>query len=92
MQQVERGRLHAGAQAFYYDAQDRIAANELPSDGFTMLDADVSYRMALGKGELFVFLRGTNLLDEEARQHASPLKDIAPLPRRSLHAGLRAEF
>jgi iron complex outermembrane receptor protein len=39
-----------------------------------------------------VFLRGSNLLDEDARQHASPLKDIAPLPGRSFHLGARAEF
>lgn len=88
----DRDRWHAGMQAFYYDQQDKIAANELPTDSFTMLDADVSYRMLLGAGDLFVFLRGTNLLDEEARQHASPLKDIAPLPGRSLHVGLRGEF
>ncbi len=88
----DRDRWHAGMQAFYYDQQDKIAANELPTDSFTLLDADLSYRMLVGAGDLFVFLRGTNLLDEEARQHASPLKDIAPLPGRSLHVGLRGEF
>ena len=41
---------------------------------------------------VFFFVRGTNLLDEDARQHASPLKDIAPLPGASLHLGARAEF
>jgi iron complex outermembrane receptor protein len=88
----DRDRWHAGMQAFYYDEQDKIASNELPTDSFAMVDADVSYRMPLARSDLFVFLRGTNLLDEEARQHASPLKDIAPLPGRSLHVGLRAEF
>ena len=88
----DRERWHAGMQVFYYDQQDKIADNELPTESFTMLDADLSYRMPLASGDLFVFLRGTNLLDEEARQHASPLKDIAPLPGRSLHVGLRGEF
>jgi iron complex outermembrane receptor protein len=88
----DRDRWHAGMQASYYDEQNKIAVNELPTDNYTMVDADVSYRMPLAKGELFVFLRGTNLLDEEARQHASSLKDSAPLPGRSLHAGLRGEF
>ena len=31
----ERGAWHLGAQAFYYDKQDKTAANELPTDGFT---------------------------------------------------------
>jgi iron complex outermembrane recepter protein len=83
---------HFGAQAFYYDAQDELAAHELPTDGFTLLDMDASYRLARGAQNVFVFVRGSNLLDEDARQHASPLKDIAPLPGRSIHVGARAEF
>ncbi len=39
-----------------------------------------------------LFLRATNLLDEDARVHSSPLKDEVPLPGRSLSAGLRFGF
>lgn len=85
-------RWHLGTEAFRYEAQDKRAANELPTDGFVLVDADASYRLELGDNSVFLFLRGTNLLDEDARQHASPLKDIAPLPGRSLHLGARAEF
>jgi len=83
---------HLGVQAFYYDKQDKIAGNELPTDGFTLAEADASYRLPMGSSSVFLFLKGTNLLDEDARQHASPLKDIAPLPGRSWHLGARAEF
>jgi iron complex outermembrane recepter protein len=88
----EQGQWHLGAEAFYYDKQDKLAVNELPTDSFTMVDADASYRLTAGSGSVFLFLRGSNLLDEDARQHASPLKDIAPLPGRSVHIGARAEF
>jgi iron complex outermembrane receptor protein len=88
----DRDAWHLGAQAFYYDKQDKIADNELPTDSFVLAEADASYRLPLGTSSVFVFLRGTNLLDEDARQHASPLKDIAPLPGRSWHLGARAEF
>jgi iron complex outermembrane receptor protein len=88
----DQNRWHLGLQAFYYDEQDKVAAHELPTDSFTLVDADVSYRLPLGQSSLFLFLRGTNLLDEDARQHASPLKDIAPLPGQSFHVGARAEF
>jgi iron complex outermembrane receptor protein len=57
-----------------------------------MIDVDLSYRVPLASGEVFMFLRGTNLLDEDARLHTSPLKDIAPLAGSSLHVGVRAEF
>lgn len=83
---------HIGAQAFYYNKQDKLADNELPTDGFMLAEMDASYRMPVGSASVFLFLRGTNLLDEDARQHASPLKDIAPLPGRSWHIGARAEF
>jgi iron complex outermembrane receptor protein len=39
-----------------------------------------------------VYLRGENLLDEDARRHTSPLKEFAPLPGRSVGAGVRLEF
>jgi iron complex outermembrane receptor protein len=38
------------------------------------------------------FLRGANLLDEEMRRHASPLKDVAPLAGRHLAAGIKVKF
>lgn len=88
----ELDRWHLGAEVLRYSEQDKRAANELPTDGFVLLDADASYHLPVGESTVFVFLRGTNLLDEDARQHASPLKDIAPLPGRSLHLGARAEF
>ena len=88
----ELDRCHLGVQGFYYDEQDKIAVNELPTDSFVLLDADASYRLPVGSSSVFLFLRASNLLDEDARQHASPLKDIAPLPGRSFHVGARAEF
>jgi iron complex outermembrane receptor protein len=95
-----RGIWSAGLAAHRYDEQDRVAANELPTDGYTMLGADLSWRLPLGgidggaNGERhwLVYLRGSNLLDEDARRHTSPLKEFAPLPGRSLGAGVRLEF
>ena len=85
-------RLHIGWETSWYGEQDKVASNELPTDGYTLMSLETSYSWAVGQGELFAFLRGTNLLDEEARQHTSPLKDIVPLPGRSLHMGIRLEF
>ena len=72
--------------------QNRVSANELPTDGYTMLNASVSYRVKMPTGGLDVFLRGVNLLNEEARNHVSFLKDIAPLGRRSGQLGMRMQF
>lgn len=88
----ETGPWHAGVEAFYNTKQDDVIENELPTDSFTMLDLDLSYRLPLANKHLLLFARGSNLLDEAARLATSPLKDIAPLPGRSLHIGARAEF
>lgn len=73
----------------WYDAQDRVADNELPTDSYTLVDLDLSYRLPLGGSPLLLFVKGSNLLDEDARRHSSPLKDYAPLPGRSIGAGVR---
>jgi iron complex outermembrane receptor protein len=69
--------------------QEHVAALELPTDAYTMLDADLVFRPAWLDESLVLFLRGRNLLDDTARMHTSPLKDELPLPGRSIGAGLR---
>jgi iron complex outermembrane receptor protein len=57
-----------------------------------MMNAAVSYRIRVQGAELEAFLRGTNLLDEEARNHVSIIKDIAPLGGRAVLVGVRGSF
>jgi iron complex outermembrane receptor protein len=72
--------------------QDQVTELELPTDGYTMLDADLVFRPDwMGNGAM-LFLRARNLLDEDARMHTSPLKDLLPLPGRSIGAGIRVTF
>jgi len=72
--------------------QDRVAVNELPTGAYTLLDAELAWRPGGRAGGTLLFLRATNLLDEDARAHSSPLKDEVPLPGRSLSAGVRVGF
>jgi iron complex outermembrane receptor protein len=88
----ERGALGAGVGLERYFEQDEVTANELPTDAFTLLEADLRYRPQWGKADAVLFLRGSNLLDEDARVHSSPLRDELPLPGRSLTAGVRVGF
>jgi len=84
------GNLDASVSAVRNAEQDRVAENELPTDAFTMLNAELSYR--LPEPSVLMFLKGTNLGDEDARRHTSPLKDLVPLPGRSIVAGVRWDF
>ena len=42
--------------------------------------------------DITVFADAHNLTDEEAREHTSFLKDIAPLPGRNLRVGVTYAF
>lgn len=86
------GGWRAGVSALRYRTQDDVAEEESVTPGFTAVDADFAYAFAVGDAELEVFVQGRNLGDEEIRLHTSFLKDRAPLPGRSLGAGLRAYF
>ena len=85
-------RLRLGLEAIWHDSQDRIADGERRTEGYTLLSLEASWRQPVGAAGLSVFLRGSNLLDEEARRHTSPLKDYAPLAGRAISGGLRLEF
>jgi iron complex outermembrane recepter protein len=88
----DQAQWHASFDAIRHQAQNRVATNELPTDGFTQVQMDVSYTLIHNKTEWLFFVRGTNLLDKEARQHASALKDLVPLPGRSVNAGIHVNF
>jgi iron complex outermembrane receptor protein len=71
--------------------QDRVAQFELPTDDYTMVNASVSFR-PLPDQDLRLFLDARNLTDVEAREHASVLKDLAPLPGRNVRFGIGYSF
>ena len=71
--------------------QDRVAHNELPTNGYTLVNATISYCLKTAFN-LEVFAKARNLLDEDIRDHSSFLKEIAPMGGRSVLIGLRGEF
>lgn len=81
------GRLEARRVA----EQDRVAEFELRTDGYTLVNAFAAFKPAAFDG-LVLFAEGRNLGDEEAREHASFLKDLAPLPGRNFRAGAAYRF
>jgi iron complex outermembrane recepter protein len=89
--QYHTDRLLTGLEAARYDKQSNIGDFETPTNGYTMVNADLGW--ALDENHTFhLFIRGTNLLDEDARRSTSLVKDVAPLPGRSVAVGLRAAF
>jgi iron complex outermembrane receptor protein len=72
--------------------QYRTAEFETSTPGYTFLNASISRRFRLGPTYVDAYVRGTNLTNEEARDHLSFLKDVLPLEGRSIIVGLRTTF
>jgi iron complex outermembrane receptor protein len=80
----------SGLSLWQYGRQDRVAEYETSTGGYTLLEARLERQWLLQDGaRLTASLRGSNLTDQLARRHSSPLKDIVPLPGRGITLSLR---
>jgi iron complex outermembrane receptor protein len=77
--------------------QNDISADETPTAGYNLLKAEVSYTLRnadtlCGKCQLTIGLTGTNLLDEDVRNHVSFNKDEVLLAGRNVRLFATARF
>ncbi len=94
----EFDRFGARMDVLHAFKQDNVATNfnyltgkELVTDAYTNVSMMATYKLPT-QYNLEAFTRANNLLDEEIREHASFLKDIAPMGGRSIMFGLRGDF
>ncbi len=80
-----------GLEVRHVGEQDRTAAFELPTDSYTLVNLRGAVRPFADRN-VILFAEASNLTDEEAREHASFQKDIAPQPGRSLRVGATYRF
>lgn len=86
------GPMRLGFETVVHDAPNDLAEGEIRTAGFTAVNAEATYRLRVGTTDMLWFARAVNLLNEEMRRHASPLKDVAPLAARHLAFGLQLKF
>ncbi len=75
--------------------QNRTDTFETKTDGYTLINALVSYKVNKvfgGVGNIEVFVKAKNLLNNEIRESTSVLKEFAPMGGRSLLVGVRGDF
>ncbi|MBV8685855.1 MAG: TonB-dependent receptor [Alphaproteobacteria bacterium] len=84
--------LDARVEVEWVDAQERTAPFETPTDGFTTVNASVSWRPLRAHKEVSLTLSANNIFDVDARRHASFLKDYAPLAGRDVRLSARFAF
>lgn len=86
------GPWGARAELTYAARQTRVPANDTPTAAYTLLGASVTYKFKVAGTQTLVYLRGDNLTNQDARIATSILREIAPLPGRSVKLGLRTTF
>jgi iron complex outermembrane receptor protein len=72
--------------------QDRVALFETPTDGYSMVHAGAGMRFTTGSALHAITMGLTNLTDELARNHVSPLKSVAPLAGRDIGLSYKVFF
>lgn len=82
-----------GLEGRWHDEASHLAPNALPTDSYTLWNADVRYRIRASETvTVDLFAMAHNLGDEEARPNTFFLKDLAPMPGRNVRLGVRTLF
>ena len=65
---------------------------ETTTPNYTFFNVSAGYKFQAWRTYNYLYVRATNLLDAEGRDHLSFLKEVFPLPGRGVVVGLRSTF
>ena len=82
----------ASIEGWLVDSQNRVAQFETTTPNYTFFNVSAGYKFQWGRTYNYLYVRATNLLDAEGRDHLSFLKEVFPLPGRGVVVGLRTTF
>ncbi|MCL1127478.1 TonB-dependent receptor [Shewanella surugensis] len=83
---------HAEIGVMAYAKQTETAENETDTAGYALLNTAVTYHLMMDDNDIMLYVKGTNLLNQDARPHTSLLKEYAPLMGRSFTIGMNYDF
>ncbi len=90
--EAENDQFKFRAELDYADQQIRLAAEELPTDDYALVNLFATWKAPVADQNVRMSVSVLNLFDSEARQHTSFLKDIVPLPGRNVRFSMTAAF
>jgi iron complex outermembrane receptor protein len=80
------------AELEWVSEQDRTAAFETATDGWTTANVSIAWKPVRGANNVTIMLIGDNLFDVERRRHASFTKDFVPLAGRNVKLSAKLSF
>lgn len=86
------GKFASGIDFTNVLAQNDNAPLETDTDGYSVLNLHANYDVLDSTTKLNVFLKATNLLDEDGKLHTSFIKNRAPIMGRAVTVGFQAGF
>ncbi|MFZ2996664.1 TonB-dependent receptor [Sphingobium sp.] len=87
--EAQSARITARGEVERVFDQNRIATSETATDGYTMVNASLSFKPFRDNDRTTLMLSANNIFDVDARRHASVLKDFAPLAGRDIRVTAR---
>jgi len=89
---AETEAVDARVEVEWFAGQDRVAAFETPTDGFTFVNASLGWRPVRGSDSVTLLAQVDNIFDAEGRRHASLTTDFVPLGGRNFKLSARFSF
>ena len=90
--EAQSDNLDLRGEVEWADRQSRVAAYETATDGFTLVNASLTWRPKGRNGGLSILASANNLFDVTARRAASFTKDFVPMSGRDFRISARFNF
>jgi iron complex outermembrane recepter protein len=90
--ELQSDTVQARIEAEWTDSQTRVTGFETPTNGFTLVNASLSFKPFGKDNGTSILVSANNIFDVEARRHASFLKDFAPLSGRDFRVTAKVSF
>lgn len=90
--EAESDRVKLRAEWEYVAEANDLAAFELPTDDYNLVNAFVTWKAPMDAENVALRFSVLNIFDAEARQHTSFLKDLVPQPGRNFRFSITAKL
>ena len=90
--EAQSDRLKLRGEVDWVSESSDLAPFEIATESYALVNAFATWKPVAGDRDVSLKLSLHNLFDEDARQHSSFLKDVAPLPGRNVRFAIATSF